>query len=112
MRDIVHRYATDSPNPHLLIKKLTLVFDSLKNAANFNEVFGSVLKNVEEGSCCYYYPHEKITLMERSKVVVAKENLKKKTRRCLTTLMWLNPAQENEQPQSGNPQANECNDFC
>ena len=77
MGNIVYRYATDSPNRQLLIKKLTLVFDSLKGAANFNEAFGYVLKNVEDGSCRYYYPHEKNTLMERSKVVLAKKILKK-----------------------------------
>ena len=65
----------------LIIKKLDLVFNGLKCAAKANPAFGFVLKNVEDGSCRYFYAHENNTLMERSKLVCTPDdiaNLKKK----------------------------------
>ena len=53
----------------LINKKLDLVFNGLKYAAKVNLAFGFVLKNVEDGSCRYFYAHENNTLMERSKLV-------------------------------------------
>ena len=73
-------FAMDSLNAHLLNKKLNLVFDSLKCAAELNIGFGFVLKIAEIGSGLHY-SNENNTLMERSKLVAAKEILKK-LRRC------------------------------
>ena len=53
-------------NP-LINKKVDLVFNGLKCAAKLNP-FGFVLKNVDDGSCRYFYAHENNTLMERSKL--------------------------------------------
>ena len=41
----------DSLNPHLLIKKMNLAFDSLKCAAKLKVAFGFVLDSEEDGSC-------------------------------------------------------------
>ena len=53
----------------LIKKKLDLVFNGLKCAAKVNLAFGFVFKNVEDGSCRFFYAHENNTLMERSKLV-------------------------------------------
>ena len=68
----------------LIIKKLDLVFKGFKCAAKVNLAFGFVLKNVEEGSCRYFYAHENNTVMERSKPVCTPDgitNLKDKSQR-------------------------------
>ena len=56
-------------------------------AAKLNVVFGFVLKNVEDGTFRFYYARENNTLLERSKLVATNEDLKKKSRRCLITMM-------------------------
>ena len=53
------------------------MFDSLKCAAELNIAFGFVLKNVEDGSCRYYYKHENFTFLERYKLVATTEDLTK-----------------------------------
>ena len=55
-----------------LSQELDTMFEKLKCAANLNIVFGFVLNNVEDGTCRYYYAHEKNTLMKRSKLVMTK----------------------------------------
>ena len=50
-------------------EKMGLVFKGLKCAAKVNLAFGFALKNVEDGSCRFFYAHENITFMERSKLV-------------------------------------------
>ena len=77
MGNRVFKVAMDTLNPHLLIKKSNLVFGSLKCAAKLNVAFGFVLRKVENDSCRYYYPHENITMMERSKLVARKKIWKK-----------------------------------
>ena len=65
----------------LINQKLNLVFKGLKCAAKVNLAFGFVLKNVEDGSCRYFYAHENNTFMERSKLVCTPDditNLKEK----------------------------------
>ena len=59
----------------LINKKLDLVFSGLKCAANGNFAFGFSLKNIEDGSCRYFYAHESNTLMERSKLVCTSDNI-------------------------------------
>ena len=77
MGDRVFNFAMDSLNPNLLNERLNLVFGSFKCAVSLNVAFGFVLKKMKLGSCRYYYPHENITLMEGSKLVATKDNLKK-----------------------------------
>ena len=62
-------------------KKLDLEFKGLKCAAKVNSAFGLVLKNVEHGSCSYFYAHGIKTVLERSKLVRTRDditNLKEK----------------------------------
>ena len=71
-------------NP-LINEKLDSVFKGLECAAKINLTLGFVLKNIENGSCRYFYANENNTLMERSKLVctpdditILKEKLQKK----------------------------------
>ena len=50
-------------------KKFDLVLKALKCTAKVNLAFGFVLKNVEDGSCRYFYAHENNTVIEKSKLV-------------------------------------------
>ena len=59
----------------LINQKLDLVFKGLKCAAKVNLAFGFVLKNVEDGSCRYFYAHENNTLMERLKLVCTPDDI-------------------------------------
>ena len=80
-RHRVFNFAMSTFDNSLINKKLDLVFKVLECAAKVNLAFGFVLKNVEDGSCIYFYAHENNTLMERSKLVCTTEeitNLKEK----------------------------------
>ena len=76
-RHRVYNFAMDTLYPKNLLEKLDVVFDSLKCAATLNVAFGFVLKYVEDGSCKYYFAHENITLLKRSKLVATTEDLTK-----------------------------------
>ena len=80
-RHRVFNFAMSTFDNSLIKKKLDLVFKGLECAAKVNLAFGFVLKNVEDGSCRYFYAHENNTLMERSKLVCTPDditNLKEK----------------------------------
>ena len=80
-RHRVFNFAMSTFDNSLINKKLDLVFNGLKFAAKVNFAFGFLLKNVEDGSCRYFYAHENNTLMERSKLVCTPDdntNLKEK----------------------------------
>ena len=80
-RHRVFNFAMSTFDNSLIIMKLELVVNGLKCAAKVNLAFGFVLKNVEDGSCRYFYAHENNTLMERSKLVCTPDditNLKEK----------------------------------
>ena len=80
-RHRVFNFAMSTFDNSLITKKLDSVFNGLKCAAKVNLAFGFVLKNVEDGSCRYFYAHENKTLMERSKLVCTLDdviNLKEK----------------------------------
>ena len=68
-RHRVFNFALSIFDNSLINKVLDLVFNGLKCAVKVNFAFGFVLKNVEDGSCRYFYAHEINTLMERSKLV-------------------------------------------
>ena len=57
--------------------KLDRVVGMFKCAASLNVAYGFALKNVEDGTCRYYYAHKSNTLMKRSKLVATKEGLVK-----------------------------------
>ena len=81
-RHRVFNFAMSTFDNSLINQKLNLLFKGLKCAANVNLAFGFVLKNVEDGSCRFFYTHENNTLLERSKLVCTRDdntNLKEKT---------------------------------
>ena len=63
-RHRVFNFAMSTFDNSLINEKLNSVFNGLKCAAKVNLAFGFVLKNVENGSCRYFYAHENNTLME------------------------------------------------
>ena len=74
-RHRVFNFAMSSFDVSSLNDKLDYVFKELKCAAKVNLAFGFVLKNVEDGSCRYFYAHEKKTAMERSKLVCTQADM-------------------------------------
>ena len=60
-----------------MLEQLNAVFVSLKCAAKLAVAFGFVLENIENEGSRYYYAHEIITLLERSKLVATTEDLAK-----------------------------------
>ena len=74
-RHRVFNFAMSTFDISLDNKRLDLVFNGLKCAAKVNLAFGFVLKNVEDGSCRYFYAHENNTLMERSKLVCTPDDI-------------------------------------
>ena len=85
----------------LLNDKLDYVFKELKCAVKVNLAFGFVLRNVEEGSCRYFYAHDKNTVMESLKLVCTQfdmTNLKDRMQKMIVLIFV--PAKE--PIQSGN----------
>ena len=64
-RHRVFNFALSIFGNSLINKKLDLVFKGPKCAAKANLAFGFVLKNVEAGSCRYFYAHKNNTLTAR-----------------------------------------------
>ena len=65
-RHSVVQFATDSLSPHLIVKKLNQVVDSIKCAAKLEVAFGFAVKNVADGSCHFYHPAETNTPRKQS----------------------------------------------
>ena len=74
-RHRVFNFSMSSFDMPLLNDKLDYVFKELKCAAKVNLAFGSVLKNVEDGSSRFFYAHENNTVMERSKLVCTQADM-------------------------------------
>ena len=74
-RHRVFNFAMSSFDMILLNNKLDYVFKELKRAAKVILAFGFVLKNVEDGSCRYFYAHESNTVMEKSKLVCTQADM-------------------------------------
>ena len=74
-RHRVFNLAMSTFDNSLINKKLDLVFSGLKCAAKVNLACGFLLKNVEDGSCRYFYAHENNMLMERSKLVCTPDDI-------------------------------------
>ena len=76
-RHRVPHLAMDTLNPKFLLETLFVMFDSLKCATKLNVAIGFVLKSDKNGSCRYYYAHDKFTLLERLEFVATTEDLTK-----------------------------------
>ena len=74
-RHRVFNFAMSSFYISLLNDKLDYVFKELKCAAKVNIAFGFVLKNIEDGMCRYFYADENNTIMEKSKLVCAPDDI-------------------------------------
>ena len=74
-RHRVFNLAMSNLDNSLINQKMDLVFKALKSAAKVNLAFGFVLRNVEDGSCIIFYPHENNTVMERSKLVCTPDDI-------------------------------------
>ena len=59
----------ESLNETIVNEKLDHFFNNLKCAAKVNLAFGFILGNIEFGGFRYFYAHENITLLDRSKLV-------------------------------------------
>ena len=80
-RHPVFNFAMSTFDNSLINQNSVLVFKRLKCAAKINLAFGFILKNVQDGSCRYFYAHENNTVMEKSKLVCTPDditNLKEK----------------------------------
>ena len=74
-RQKVFSYAVETGNETIVNEKLDHFFNNMKCAAIFNLAVGFILADIEVGEFRYFYAHEKITLLDRSKVVCASEDL-------------------------------------
>ena len=100
-RHRVLKFAMSSFDMSSLNDKLDFVFKELKCAAKVNLAFVFVLKNIEDGSCRYFYAHENNTFMERSKLVCTQADMTNlRVRVQKRTLLMFVP--EKEPIQSGN----------
>ena len=99
-RHRVHNFVKDTLHPKNLLRRLDVVFGSLKCAGMPRVAFGFVLKNVEDGSCRYYYAHGNFTLGEMYKLKATTENLI--TGKKLLSNTSLNRVPETESTHNGN----------
>ena len=76
-RDKTFNYAVETLNETIVNDKLDQFFNKLKCAAKLNLAFDFILKNVADGAFRYFYAHENITLLVRSKLVCTHEDLSK-----------------------------------
>ena len=74
-RHRVFDFAKSTFDNCLINKNLDLVLKGISCAAEVNVAFGFVLKNVADGSCRFFYAHEKNTVMERSKLVCTPDDI-------------------------------------
>ena len=76
-RHKVFNYAVETLNETIVNEKLDHFFNNSKCAAKVNLAFGFILKNIEDGGFRYFYAHENITILERSKLVCTHHDLGK-----------------------------------
>ena len=74
-RQDVFNFASTNVTPKFLREKIQQVFESLHCAAKVNLALGFVLRNVEDGSYRYLYAHEDSLLLERSLLIVNREDM-------------------------------------
>ena len=73
-RHCVFNFGMSYFNNSFLNEKLDHVSNQLKYAAKINLAFRFVLKNIEDGTCRYFYAHEN-TVMEKSKLVCTQDDM-------------------------------------
>ena len=76
-RHRVFKYPIENINAEFFDEKLDLFFNNLKCAAKMNLAFGFLLRNIEDGGFIFFYAHENITLLDRSKLVCTRDDLAK-----------------------------------
>ena len=76
-RQRVFHFAMDLLYAHFSGQKKFSVFRKLKRAAKLNVAFGFFLKNIKDGTFRFYYAHENINLMGRSKSMETEKALVK-----------------------------------
>ena len=76
-RQKVFNYAVETLNETIVNEKFDHFFNNLKCAAKVNLAFGFILRNIEDGGFRYFNAHEKNTLLDRSKLVCTRDDLKK-----------------------------------
>ena len=74
-RHKVFNYAVETLNETIVNEKFDHFFSNLKCAAKVNLAFGFTLKNIEDKGFRYFYAHENNTLLDRSKLVCAHDDL-------------------------------------
>ena len=74
-RHKVFNYAVETVNETIVNEKLDHFFNSMKCAAKFNLAAGFILEDIEDGEFRYFYAHERITLLDRSKLVCTHDDL-------------------------------------
>ena len=75
-RHSVFNFAVNNLTAQIIEEKLDRVLDKLKCVAKPNLALGFILKNFEDGIFRYFYAHENNTLLEESKLVSNKDNMK------------------------------------
>ena len=73
-RHKVFKYAVETLNETIVNEKLDHLFNNSKFAAKVNLVFGFILKEIEYGGFSYFYAHENITLLDRSKFMCTQDH--------------------------------------
>ena len=76
-RHRIINYIVETLNETIVNEKLHPFFNNLKYAAKVNTAFDFILKNIEDGEFRYFYAHENITLLDRSKLVCTHDDLAK-----------------------------------
>ena len=74
-RQRVLKFASNDITPSFLQDLCMDAFRNLNWAAKVNFALGFVLRNVEEGSYCYYYAREKTILLEKSLLLAKNDGL-------------------------------------
>ena len=74
-RQHVFNFASTNVKPKFLREKFQHVFESLLCAAKVNLALGFVLHNVEDGSYRYFYAHENSLLLQKSLLIINKEDM-------------------------------------
>ena len=64
-RPRIFNFAIGIMDAQTLSQEVDTMFEKLKCAANWNVAFDFVLKNVEDGTCHYYYGNDNNTFIER-----------------------------------------------
>ena len=76
-RHSVFNFAVNNLTAQVIEEKLDRVLDKLKCVSKLNLAPGFILKNIEDGKFRYFYAHENKTLLEQSKLVSNKDDMKK-----------------------------------